>query len=138
MFWYDKWPIHKNYSIITIFNYYRRFFGKGLIYNAKIIYDVALVSNVTSMLLYLWVCFYVTFLKFSKFLIIHTLSWSPGHNPCVLPVEISLQYPLMSTSSDIFVFNSGHRNQVISSLLGGFSKPRAEVIQLLDSGLCSI
>ena len=36
------------------------------------------------------------------------------------------------------VFNSGHRNQVTCSLLGGFSKPRAEVIQLLDSGLCSI
>ena len=38
----------------------------------------------------------------------------------------------------VFVFNSGHRNQVTCSLLGGFSKPRAEVIQLLDSGLCSI
>ena len=38
----------------------------------------------------------------------------------------------------VFVFSSGHRNQVTCSLLGGFSKPRAEVIQLLDSGLCSI
>ena len=38
----------------------------------------------------------------------------------------------------VFVFNSGHRNQVTCSLLGGFSKPRAAVIQLLDSGLCSI
>ena len=38
----------------------------------------------------------------------------------------------------VFVFNSSHRNQVTCSLLGGFTKPRAEVIQLLDSGLCSI
>ena len=38
----------------------------------------------------------------------------------------------------VFVFNSGHRNQVTCPLLGGFSKPRAEVIQLLDYGLCSI
>ena len=42
------------------------------------------------------------------------------------------------TNIDNLVFNSRHRNQVTCSLLGGFSKPRAEVIQLLDSGLCSI
>ena len=34
-----------------------------------------------------------------------------------------------------FVFSSGHRDQITCSLLGGFSKPRAEVTRLLDSGL---
>ena len=38
----------------------------------------------------------------------------------------------------VFVFKSGHRDQITCSLLGGFSKPRAEVPQSLDSGLCSI
>ena len=49
-----------------------------------------------------------------------------------------LAWHITSSHNDVFVFNSGHRNQVTCSLLGGFSKPRAEVIQLLDSGLCRI
>ena len=32
-------------------------------------------------------------------------------------------------------FSSGHRNQITCSLLGGFSKPRAEVTRFLDSVL---
>ena len=35
----------------------------------------------------------------------------------------------------VFVFSSGHRNQITCSLLGVFSKPRAEVTRLLDSVL---
>ena len=42
---------------------------------------------------------------------------------------------LPNNGAVLFVFNSGHRNQVSCSLLGGFSKPIAEVIQLLDSSL---
>ena len=34
-----------------------------------------------------------------------------------------------------FFFSSGHRNQITCSLLGGFSKPRAEVTRFLDSVL---
>ena len=40
--------------------------------------------------------------------------------------------------TEVCVFKSGHRDQITCSLLGGFSKPRAEVIQSLDSGICSI
>ena len=37
----------------------------------------------------------------------------------------------------VFVFNFGLRDQITCSLLGGFSKPRTEFTQSLDSGLCS-
>ena len=42
---------------------------------------------------------------------------------------------LYLTPKHIFVFSSGHRDQITCSLLGGFSKPKAEVTRLLDSGL---
>ena len=38
----------------------------------------------------------------------------------------------------VFVFKSGHRDQIACSLLGGFSKPRTAATQSLDSGLCSM
>ena len=41
----------------------------------------------------------------------------------------------MHVDVGVFVFKSGHRDQITCSLLGGLSKPRAEDIQSLDSGL---
>ena len=38
----------------------------------------------------------------------------------------------------LFLFNSGHRDQIACSLLGGFSKPRTAATQSLDSDLCSM
>ena len=42
------------------------------------------------------------------------------------------------TLFSLILFNSGHRDQIECSLLGGFSKPRTAATQSLDSGLCSI
>ena len=38
----------------------------------------------------------------------------------------------------LFLFNSGHRDQIACSLLGGFSNPRTAATQSIDSGLCSM
>ena len=67
------------------------------------------------------------------------MPWKLEENPADPVVSaVSLRYFSALYMNKVFVFNSGHRNQVTCSLLGGFSKTRAEVIQLLDSGLCSI
>ena len=50
-------------------------------------------------------------------------------------IMIMVHPNIIDDAMSFFVFSSGHRNQVTCSSLGGFSKPRAEVIQLLDSGL---
>ena len=55
----------------------------------------------------------------------------------------ALQNSLLSVHSPtievfVFVFKSGHHDQITCSLLGGFSIPRTAVTQSLDSGLCSM
>ena len=45
---------------------------------------------------------------------------------------------LLISETWVFVFKSGHHDQIACSLLGGFSKPRTAATHSLDSGLCSM
>ena len=63
-----------------------------------------------------------------------SMTYSPKTSPVVSAIMGRIKYHVID-NGDVFVFSSGHRNQITCSLLGGFSKPRAEVNRLLDSGL---
>ena len=65
-------------------------------------------------------------------------AWLKGGGTCPATCPEPMEEGVVGDRGSFSLFNSGHRDQIACSLLGGFSKPRIAATQSLDSGLCSM